>query len=335
MADALLSPAVGGSFWIISGSLIAYSAKKISQEKDAGKTPLMGVMAAFVFAAQMINFAIPGTGSSGHIGGGLLLAVLLGPYRAFIALASVLVIQALFFADGGVLALGCNMFNLAAFPAFIAYPLIFRPLLGSSRNPVRMAIASIIAADVGLMLGAFSVVVQTVSSGMTDLPFVTFALFMLPIHLAIGIIEGLVTWGVLAFIARTEPALLDSSSQTAKPRFAIAAFAAGCIILAGVVSWFASTNPDGLVWSIAKIIGSVPVRNADHGIHAWLAAMQQRLAILPDYSFKTTRVANGGDPASGFQTSIAGLTGSVLVLASAIAAGFVIRKRMPKPKSLA
>ena len=74
----------------------------------------------------MINFTIPGTGSSGHLGGGLLLAVLLGPYRAFITLASVLIIQSLFFADGGLLALGCTIFNLAFFPAFIALPFIYR-----------------------------------------------------------------------------------------------------------------------------------------------------------------------------------------------------------------
>jgi cobalt/nickel transport system permease protein len=105
MADALLSPPVGAVFWVVSAGFIGYAAKKISAENDVAKTPLMGVMGAFIFAAQMINFAIPGTGSSGHIGGGLLLTVLLGPWRAFITLASVLVIQCLFFADGGLLAL--------------------------------------------------------------------------------------------------------------------------------------------------------------------------------------------------------------------------------------
>lgn len=115
MSDALLSPAIGGTFWVASGALIAWSAKKIAHEPDV-KTPLMGVLGAFVFAAQMINFTIPGTGSSGHLGGGLLLTVLLGPYRALLALASVLVVQSLFFADGGLLALGCNIFNLAFFP---------------------------------------------------------------------------------------------------------------------------------------------------------------------------------------------------------------------------
>ena len=93
---------------------------RAAADGDDRRVPLMGVLGAFVFAAQMVNFAIPGTGSSGHLGGGLLLAILLGPRAAFIVIASVLIVQALFFADGGLLALGCNVFNLGFFPAFVA-----------------------------------------------------------------------------------------------------------------------------------------------------------------------------------------------------------------------
>jgi ABC-type Co2+ transport system permease subunit len=237
MADALISPVVGGAFWIASGALIGYSAKKIAEEKDNSKTPLMGVLGAFVFAAQMINFSIPGTGSSGHIGGGLLLTALLGPYRAFIAIASVLTIQCLFFADGGILALGCNIFNLGFFPAFIAYPFIYKLIIGNKQSPGKLAAASIVAADAGLLMGAFSVVVQTLLSGISELPFGTFVLVMLPIHFAIGIVEGLVVWAVLAFVARTEPALLvpaNASSPLASllrrlrsPRWRLAAYSLG------------------------------------------------------------------------------------------------------------
>ena len=112
MADALLSPTVGTVMLTATGLVAAYSARKVQNQLDDKKIPLMGVLGAFLFAAQMINFAIPGTGSSGHLGGGLLLAILLGPHAAFLTLASVLTIQALFFADGGLLALGCNIFNL-------------------------------------------------------------------------------------------------------------------------------------------------------------------------------------------------------------------------------
>ena len=109
MADALLSPAVGGAMWAGSLGALIYCAKKMKEKMDEKMIPLMGVLGAFIFAGQMINFTIPGTGSSGHIGGGMLLAILLGPYAAFLVIASVLVIQALFFADGGLLALGANI----------------------------------------------------------------------------------------------------------------------------------------------------------------------------------------------------------------------------------
>ncbi|MHB8941892.1 MAG: energy-coupling factor ABC transporter permease, partial [Desulfobacteria bacterium] len=101
MADALLSPAVGGTFWAGTIGAIAYASKKLKAHLDDRKIPLMGVLGAFIFASQMINFTIPGTGSSGHLGGGMILAVLLGPYAAFLVMASVLTVQALFFADGG------------------------------------------------------------------------------------------------------------------------------------------------------------------------------------------------------------------------------------------
>ena len=97
MADALLSPGVGATMWTASAGAIAYCSKKVREELDDRKVPLMGVLGAFIFAAQMINFTIPATGSSGHLGGGLILAILLGPHAAFLTIASVLVVQALFF----------------------------------------------------------------------------------------------------------------------------------------------------------------------------------------------------------------------------------------------
>jgi len=291
MSDALLSPSVGGAFWAVSGGLVIWSAKKIREDADTFKTPLMAVTGAFIFAAQMINFTIPGTGSSGHIGGGLLLAVILGPYRAFLTLASVLTVQCLFFADGGLLALGCNMFNLAFFPAFIAYPLLFKPLAGDMQNKARLAAASFIAADAGLLLGAFAVVLQTVFSGMTDLPFRTFALFMIPVHFLIGIVEGLVVFSVLSFVNRLQPSLIAGRSGQggAGLKNVIASFLIAAAVTGGIVSWFASKRPDGLEWSIGKASGK-----------------------------------------SGFErkgSSARGIAGSVAVIALAGGIGYIIRRR--------
>lgn len=173
--------------WAATTGVAAYSIKKIQSDLDEKKIPLMGVVAAFVFAAQMINFTIPGTGSSGHIGGGLLLAILLGPYAGFLAMASILSIQALFFADGGLLALGSNIFNLGFFTCFVAYPLIYKPIIAKGYTPKRIFGASMLAVIIGFQLGAFSVVLETLFSGKTELPFGTFVLLMQPVHLAIGI----------------------------------------------------------------------------------------------------------------------------------------------------
>ncbi len=335
MADALLSPVTGGAFWIASGALIGYSAKKITEEHDVVKTPLMGVLGAFVFAAQMINFTIPGTGSSGHLGGGLLLAVLLGPYRAFITLASVLIVQCLFFADGGLLALGCNIFNLAFFPAFIAFPFIYRIIAGNAPTPGKLAVGSMMAATAGLLMGAFSVVLETLVSGITELPFSTFVLFMLPLHLAIGIVEGLVTWGVLAFVARTDPALLVPAKSSVRPRFSFALFAVLALLVGGVVSWFASSQPDGLEWSIAKVTGSAEFRPAGEPVQEVLAAFQQKIAFLPDYDFKSGPKSRTGlaSPVNA-GTSLAGIVGSLSVLAAAGTIALLLGRKRPEQQRL-
>jgi cobalt/nickel transport system permease protein len=136
MADALLSPAVGLGMWALSTGSIAVSTAKIKhQELTEKQLPVMAVTGSFVFAAQMINFTIPATGSSGHITGGVLLSGLLGGYPALLTMTAVLMIQCLFFADGGLLALGCNIFNMGVIPCLIVYPLLFRPLLRKGLNP--------------------------------------------------------------------------------------------------------------------------------------------------------------------------------------------------------
>ena len=108
MADGFVSPAVGCTMWAATAAITVLCARRIKQEKEARLVPLMGVLGAFIFACQMLNFTIPGTGSSGHLGGGLILAILLGPYAGFLVMAAILAVQALFFADGGLLALGCT-----------------------------------------------------------------------------------------------------------------------------------------------------------------------------------------------------------------------------------
>ena len=329
MADALISPAVGGVMWAATAGLVSYAARKVQTNLDERKVPLMGVLGAFVFAAQMINFTIPGTGSSGHLGGGLLLAVLLGPHAAFLTVASILAVQALFFADGGILAMGCNIINQGFFPCYFAYLLLYTPLAGEQISRKRIFTASVVAAAVGLQFGAFSVVLETWSSGVTALPFSTFALLMQPIHLAIGLAEGLITATVLVFIHREAPALLQrktGSSRTVLLTLLVLALTTG-----GLLSWAASSNPDGLEWSIAAISGDEKLAPTG-STHEFFSDLQEKLAFLPDYKFKSNaksatpvEVKPDAWPAVDPGTSAAGLTGVLITLLFVFGAGKALR----------
>jgi cobalt/nickel transport system permease protein len=339
MADALISPAVGGTMWAATGAATFYCAKKVREQADATKVPLMGVAGAFIFAAQMLNFTIPGTGSSGHLGGGLILAILLGPEAAFLVMASVLTVQALFFADGGLLALGCNIINLGFFPAFVAYPFVYKPLVGRDPSRARLTIGALIAGVVGLQLGALGVVLQTTLSGVSELPFSTFVTMMLPIHLAIGVVEGLVTAGVVLFLRQAQPELLERnraekslSGLDLKP--VLVGLAVAAVVSGTAFAWFASTNPDGLEWSIEKVTGSPELAESTTArVHEAASALQERTALLPDYGFKKSGAPSGEDeaasswPAADAGTSTAGIVGAGLTLGLAVLLGAVLSRR--------
>lgn len=348
MADALLSPAVGGTMWVLTAALAGYCSKKVGQEMDDAKVPLMGVLGAFIFASQMINFTIPGTGSSGHLGGGLILAILLGPYAAFLVMASVLGVQALFFADGGLLALGANIFNLGFFPCFVALAFVYKPIAGNKPTPQRIAIASVLAGVVGLQLGSFSVVLETVSSGVSELPFSTFLLLMQPIHLGIGLIEGVVTASVVNFVWRTQPEIMVKAAAHQAMggislKRVLACLAVMTVIIGGALSWFASENPDGLEWSIAKVAGGDGELESTHPLLGILARIQEKTTLLPSYGFRssdeknqpshaeTSQVEGSGEeksawPAVDAGTTVSGLLGGLLTLLLSVVIGWLLRR---------
>ncbi len=338
MADALLSPAVGATMWGATAGTIAYCARKVQQDLDDRKVPLMGVLGAFIFAAQMINFTIPATGSSGHLGGGMILAILLGPYAAFLTIASVLTVQALFFADGGLLALGCNIFNLGVFPCLIAYPLIYKVIAGKNPTPLRISLGASLAAIIGLQLGALGVVFETVASGISDLPLNAFLTVMLPIHLAIGIVEGLVTTAVINFVWKARPEILELTTNS-RPlgKLGIGKVLAGlglaAVITGGTLSWFASSSPDGLEWSMAKVSGSEELKTPEKGIYHALTAFQDKIAFLPGYGFKTDdKEAEGVTDSKSWPvvdggTTTSGLVGGGLTLVLVLMIGMLFKRR--------
>ncbi len=281
----------------------------------------MGVLGAFVFAAQMINFSIPGTGSSGHLGGGLLLAILVGPDAAFLVMTSVLVVQALLFADGGLLALGCNVINLGFTTCGVAYPLVFRPLAGQRPSGARLWGACIAAAVLGLQLGALGVVLETAASGLVGLPLKAFLALMLPIHLAIGLVEGAVTAAVIQALWKARPDLAESAAREPARSSALrAALALGicAALIAGGLSRFASTAPDGLEWSLAKALGRPELAPPGTPVHSALARAQASTALFPGYG-----AGEGAAPKPA--VSLPGLAGAGVTLLLALAAGLGLR----------
>lgn len=346
MADALLAPAVAATMYVASGTMAGVSVRALKKDENMAKLPTMAVTAALVFAGQMINYTIPGTGSSGHMCGGMLLSALLGPQAGFLSMVVILAIQCLFFADGGLMALGANCWNMAFYGCFVGYYLIWRPLMrsrllegkkGAAR--VKIALASVLGCVITLQMGAFSVVLETTASGITELPFGVFAGIMQPIHLAIGLVEGLITAAVLLFVYEARPELLTESGEGAKEqtgrcslKTTVAILAVAALLVGGCLSLFASGNPDGLEWSMfgnsqAGYSENMGLDEDTYGISSKAAdaagAIQEKTAFLPDYAF------SGSDSAAG--TSVSGLVGSTVVAGVAVlicmAGGFFRRKK--------
>jgi cobalt/nickel transport system permease protein len=196
---------------------------------------------------------------------------------------------------------------------------------------------------VGLQLGAICVVLQTILSGISELPFTTFILMMLPIHLAIGIVEGLATAAVVVFVFKARPEILRSASLATpigsiSTKNIVIVFFALAVITGGGLSWFASSHPDGLEWSMAKTSGLEELESPSNRIHETLSGVQEKTAILPDYGFKTTASeSSGGEPVAAENheawpavnagTSVSGIGGGTLTLILAVVIGFVLRRR--------
>lgn len=347
MADALLSPTVAATMYAASGVAAGISVQRLKKDEDTQKLPTMAVTAALVFAGQMINYTIPGTGSSGHLCGGMLLSALLGPQAGFLSMVVILTIQCLFFADGGLMALGANCWNMAFYGCFVGYYLIWRPIMRSSLFSAlgskaaarrKVILASILGCTITLQLGSLSVVTETTLSGIAELPFGAFLALMQPIHLAIGLVEGLITAAVLVFVLESRPELLQEADLQSRGvtgkgslRSTVVILAVTVALTGGVLSLAASSNPDGLEWSLfgneeAGYSGNMALDEEDFGVVSsaadTAAAVQERTAILPDYAFTDS------DSAAG--TSVSGLLGSAIVAVAAVgicALGGFFRKK--------
>lgn len=317
MADALMAPAVAGTMYVCSGAAMYQSVKTVRKLEHPEQIPVMGVMGAFVFAAQMVNFTIPGTGSSGHICGGMLLSAVLGPETGFLTMIGVLLIQCLLFADGGLLALGANIWNMAFYGCFIGGMLVWKQMMKPGMNRRRIIAASVLGCTLSLQLGAFSVVLETLASGITELPFGIFLAAMQPVHLAIGLAEGLITAAVLVFLYEARPSLLRGYQEgQRKPvskegrgrlsrKQTLGVLAAAFLVTGGLFSLAASSSPDGLEWSVEKTAGTAEL-TASGNVYEAALGIQEKTALLPDYAFRESETAAG--------TSVSGILGGCAVL---------------------
>lgn len=283
------APVALGAGALATGAL-ALSVRRVGKVLPESRTALLGVSAAFIFAAQMVNFPVAG-GTSGHLIGGALAAILLGPIAAVIAMSAVVLLQCFIFADGGVTALGCNAFNMAVLAPMTGY-VVYRAAMPLTRG--RLSLATGLAGWCSTMVAALSCAGQIALSGKAA-PGLIFPA-MVGVHALIGIGEGFITAMVIVALARTRPDMLSpiARPQTAGSTWSVVIF--GSIVALGLamfVAPFASTAPDGLE-QVGEMLG----------FHAPKPVVP---AIAPNYAVP-------GIASEGISTAVAGAAGTILAL---------------------
>lgn len=356
MGNELLSIPMAVVTLALAGLLVGAAALRARKTLSAEKLPLMGVMGAFVFAGQMINFTLPGMpGTSGHLVGGVLLAIVLGPAAAIVTLTAILVVQCFLFQDGGLLALGCNILNMGVLPCVLGWGL-YRLALGAAERAKawRQYAATWLACVAGVTAGAALVPVEASFSGVLRIPTVQFLGVMVGVHLLIGFIEGLITFVVVAYLREIRPEALGLTPAAAGAggvrtgagklsRGAVAAsFLVTAALLAGVIAWFASGSPGGLEWSLLEHRYGTGEKAAGEGSSAASGAdtWQAKWSLLPDYGKRSAPLGEAPAGAKGVQepseggasavkgwTSLAGMIGTAVTLGIVYLAGAILRRR--------
>ncbi|UCD29029.1 MAG: energy-coupling factor ABC transporter permease [Planctomycetota bacterium] len=305
MANELLTPAVAVALILFAAAALALASRQTRLRFDPAKVPLMGVLGAFVFAAQMINFPIlPGT--SGHLGGGVLLAILLGPHAATLVMASILIVQCLIFQDGGLLALGANIINLGIVPCYLGY-ILFHGIAGAAPKAGRIYLAVFAATMIGMVAGAVLVPFEVSISGVASVPITEFLLVMIGLHLLVALGEAIITFLIVGYLCKVRPQVLgavaDKLSAAGKGLSSgavIGSVLVVALLLGGVFSLFASGSPDALesITSLEDDTSKVLVKQNPDELTAKATELQERIAFLPDYRW----------------TSFSGMVGTIVTL---------------------
>jgi cobalt/nickel transport system permease protein len=299
--DGFLNVTVSVICWVISVVVIGMAVSRTNKSLGEKQVPLMGIMAAFIFAAQMINFPVAG-GTTGHLLGGALAAIVLGPWAGMLVMTAVIAVQGLLFQDGGLLVMGANILNMGLLTAAIGYGL-YRSVANRSQT-TKLAVAGV-AAWLSVMAGALATALQLWLSGTSNLQTVVIA--MLGVHALIGIGEALITVAALSFIFRTRPDLLGEGSASAEGGrgWIIAGVIVSLIVV--LLSPLASADPDGLE-RVAIDMGFID------------AGQSAPFAIIPDYTVPFL----GETPLS---TIAAGAIGVLVMLGLAFIAGRSLQRK--------
>jgi cobalt/nickel transport system permease protein len=302
--DGFLSVTVAIFLWIISAVVVGYALKRVGQDLGERQVPMMGVLAAVIFAGQMLNFSVAG-GTSGHLMGAAIATILLGPWAAILVLTCVVSIQALIFQDGGLLVLGANIFNMGIVGVLVAYTAYHTVLRLTKGSRWGIFAGGFISAWLSIELAALGVGIQLAISGVSP------ANISIPamggIHALIGIGEGLITLGALSFVYATRRDLVQAGSETPVGGRLVWGVGLVIAIALAVISPLASSHPDGLEW-VAEQKGFLGL------------AQGSLYNVLPDYVFP-------GVHNEALATILAGIVGTLIVFGVALGIAFARRKR--------
>jgi cobalt/nickel transport system permease protein len=302
--DGFLSVPVSIFFWLITILVVGYALKRVGVDLGERQVPLMGVLAAAIFAGQMLNFAVAG-GTSGHLIGAAIATILLGPWAAMLVLTCVVSIQALIFQDGGLLVLGANIFNMAIIAVTVSY-MVYRSVQKLAKGqPWGIFVGGFIAAWLSVEAAALATALELALSGTSPANIAIAA--MGGIHALIGIGEGLITVGALAFLYATRRDLLKAGE--AAPARGNLVWLTGLVLalLLAIASPLASSHPDGLEW-VAEQKGFL------------VSAQSPLFKIIPDYLFP-------GVSNSTLATILAGILGVLIVFVVALVVATMRRRK--------
>jgi len=292
--DGFLSLAVAIIFWVLTVSAVGYALSRVRSELNERQVPVMGVLAAVIFAGQMLNFSVSG-GTSGHLLGAALAVILLGPWPALLVMTCVVSVQALIFQDGGLLALGANIFNMGIVGVFVAWGVykLVRKITPDTRWS--LLLAGFLAAWCSIEIASLVAALQLAASGTSPSNVAIPA--MGGIHAIIGIGEGLITLGALAFLMAARPGLLTGTGAEKSESSLVWAGGLVMAVLLTIFSPLASAHPDGLEW-VAEKTGFLD------------AAQSSSYEIIPDYAIP-------GISNEVLATILAGIAGVAIVAGAA------------------